>query len=194
MDQLPEWLINNPILVGSSLIGVILLFVLLRLLFRRKPIVVAPDDYDEYLEDLPEPPSLTGDRRLLVEGVPVRLRLVVIAGAGHQTELGGASIRGLLAEVVGGLGDICIDDEPKVRLWPRQLSAEGFARTFFRTLRLPDDKDDADAWVLVAGRAKARDQHVMIGLALLARKPTTIGKRALQPHEWSSVLRVRTRD
>jgi len=48
--------------------------------------------------------------------------------------------------------------------------------------------------VRVAGRAKLGGQSVLIGLGLQAAKPTTVGRKTLQPHEWPTVLRIQERE
>ena len=44
----------------------------------------------------------------------------------------------MLEEILRGLGEVSIDDKPRVRVWPPQLSTSGFAPTFFRLTKKPD--------------------------------------------------------
>jgi len=161
--------------------------------FRRRPDNLGRRLEERFAEYPPLPPS-TGDRRLLVEGVPVRLRLVVVAPAGTESDFDQDKIDKLLDRIVPGLGTIFLGDKPRVRIWPTQLSAEGFATHFHRNTILPKGEEQVSKWVVVAGRAKVPDCHVMLGLGLEAIKPTPLGRRTVEAHEWPSVLRVRVRD
>jgi hypothetical protein len=59
---------------------------------------------------------------------------------------------------------------------------------------VPEAEGELSPWVIVAGRAKLGKQQVMVGLALQALKPTTVGRLTLEAHEWDSKLRVRVRE
>lgn len=148
----------------------------------------------EDLSAIPQPPPLTGDRRLTVEGVPVRMRLVVLAPAGRAYEVNPAAVNQILDKIMSGLGQIAQDDKPVVRIWPFQLSYEGFANSFHNNMPVPEGEDEPTRWVLAAGRAQMGNQQIMLGLALQAIKPTTVGRLHLDKHQWSSSLRIRTRE
>lgn len=179
----------------AGLLTLLVLFLVLKMLFRKPPPEPKDDDLAENLEEYPPLPPSTGDRRLLVEGVPVRLRLVVIAPPGAGAKIDIEKINRLLNAVLTGLGDIADGDKPRIRIWPRQHSYEGFAKIFHNNTVLPDNEDESSTrWVMLAGRAKVGDKQYLLGLGLEAIKPTTVGRRTLKAHEWASVLRVRVRD
>jgi len=212
LQKPPQWLVNvlpdagkrlvenggigwYVALGGAGLVVLLLLYVVLKGLFRRTPPEPKDDDLTEHLEEFPALPPSTGDRRLLVEGVPVRLRLVVIAPPGAGAKIDVENINRLLNAVLSGLGDIAATDKPSVRIWPRQHSYEGFAKIFHNNTVLPDDEDESSTrWVMLAGRAKISGKQYLLGLGLEALKPTTVGRKTLKAHEWASVLRVRVRD
>ena len=129
-----------------------------------------------------------------VEGVPVRLRLVVIAPAGNDGEVEADDAEEMLERVLPGLGEICKNDTPRIKIWPRQLSYEGFTKHFQRNMRTPEPEGEMSRWVLLAGRAKLGQQQIMLGLGLQAVKPTTVGRKTVDAHEWPTVLRVRVRE
>lgn len=162
--------------------------------FSRKPTPPKQKKLQEDLESYPPLPPSTGDRRLLVEGVPVRLRLVVAAPAGKESKVSANNIERVLDRVLVGLGDIALHDRPRVKIWPMQLSYEGFANTFHNNTTLPEGEDEPSRWVMVAGRAMVGKQQILLGLGMQAIKPTTVGRKTLKAHEWESVLRVRVRD
>jgi hypothetical protein len=195
---LPGWA-QAAIVLGIVGIGAIVCLVILvlaiRAIFGRRKSAPKAPNLEEDLSAYPDPVSSGGDRRLLVESVPVRLRLVVLAPAGNESEVEDDKIETYLARVVTGLGEIFKYDKPRVRIWPAQLSAEGFSRQFHRNTLVPQEKGELSPWVVVAGRAKlGKNQAVMVGLALQALKPTTVGRLTLETHEWESKLRVRVRD
>jgi hypothetical protein len=163
-------------------------------LFQRRPKKPVEKVLAEDLSAYPPLPPSTGDRRLLVEGVPVRLRLVVTAPAGIATRINPDAVNKLLDGVLPGLGDIAAHDQPRINTWPPQLSHEGFAHTFHRNTVPPEGENEPSCWVMLAGQAMVNRHQVLLGLALQALKPNTIGRRTLKSHEWASVLRVRVRD
>ena len=185
------------ILAFLGLLGLLLVWGVLSKIrgwFSGKRVVATGPNLQEDLSSFAPLPPSTGDRRLLVEGVPVRLRLVVLAPAGRESQIAGDRIAQLLERVVLGLGDIARSDKPKITIWPVQLSYEGFANTFHKNTPAPEGDKDPSRWVLVAGRAKVDGTQIMLGLGMQAIKPTTVGRRTLDAHEWASVLRVRVRD
>src|SRR5947209_15355538 len=59
---------------------------------------------EEDLTQLPAPTSAPGARRLMVEGLPVRLRMVVIAPLGKLESVSESAVEDLLNNVLLGLG------------------------------------------------------------------------------------------
>ena len=150
---------------------------------------------EEHLGDYPPLKSSAGDRRLLVENVPVRLRLLVVAPAGKADEVDEDNLDKLLEKILPGLGLIFKADKPRVRVWPVQLSYEGFTKHLHRNTIVPEGEGELSPWIIVAGRAKfGGKQQIMIGLALQAVKPTTVGRLTIEAHEWPTTLRVKVRD
>ena len=199
-DQLPESVASyvwyGILGVGALLVLVVLLKILGAIFGGRKAKASAKiPNLKEDLADYPALKSSTGDRQLRIEGVPVRLRLVVVAPGGSEAEANLDDLAKMLDRVVSGLGTIYTHDKPRVREWPVQLSFEGFSNHFHRQTIIPDEADgEQSVWVVLAGRAKLGKFQVFIGLALQAIKPTTIGRKTIEAHEWDSVLRVRVRD
>jgi hypothetical protein len=181
----------------GSLLALVVLLKIFGLLFggRRAKASAKIPKLTENLAEYPPLKSSTGDRQLRIEGVPVRLRLVVVAPGGTEAEANLDDLAKMLDRVVSGLGDIYKHDKPRVREWPVQLSFEGFANHFHRQTLIPNETDgEQSVWVVLAGRAKLGKFQVFIGLALQAIKPTTIGRKTIEAHEWDSVIRVRVRD
>jgi hypothetical protein len=139
----------------------------------------------------PPPPLLPGvARRLTVQGLPVRVRLAVVAPVGQPKAVEDGAVEPLLDLVVRGLGAAVIQDRARVREWPLGLSKTGFPPTFFRRVQRPEPAGTPSHWVLLAGPARAGAQQVLLGLALWADEPNPLGNLAVQPGEWNQLLRL----
>jgi len=180
--------------IFAALLVLGVLSMIWRMLFRKKTASPQEQNLEERLATYPPLKPSTGDRRLLVEGVPVRIRLLVIASTGKASDFDVDNLAPLLEEVLPGLGEIYLADKPRVRVWPPQVSYDGFARHFHRMTIVPEGEGKQSPWVCLGGRIRVKKSQVMLGLALQALKPTTVGRRTLDSHEWSSTLRVRVRD
>lgn len=186
-------LIGNNLVVYAVLGGALLALLLLILWIRggRRPAV---DPESGLLEDLSAyPPAGPGPRRLFVQGQPLRLRLIVIAPLGKRVLPADGAMEPLLEEVLRGLGDIARQDRPRIRVWPAQLSYQGFAPTFFRLTRRPEPAGKPSRWVLAAGPVRAGTRQFLLGLALCAEGPSNLGNLTPQANEWGEVLRIGAR-
>ena len=146
----------------------------------------------EVLADYPPPPGQPGPRRLTVEGQPVRVRLVVVAPVGKEHPVRADEVEDLLEATLRGLKGVVLEDKPRVRIWPAQLSKQGFAPSFHRETEKPEPEGRPSRWVLVAGPAAAGRRPILLGLALWADTPNTLGRLTLDPLRWGEVLRVHT--
>src|SRR5207302_2060295 len=72
--------------IVAALLVLGIVTMLLRRLFRKKKPSSQEQNLEERLEIYPPIRPSTGDRRLLVEGVPVRIRLLVIASTGKASD------------------------------------------------------------------------------------------------------------
>jgi hypothetical protein len=195
-DVAPGPLPGSPLignnLVFYSVVGGALLLLLLSLIFwlrrgKRPPI----DPEAGLIENLGDyPPAGPGPQRLLLHGQPFRLRLVVLAPLGKRPLPTNGAVEPLLDQVLRGLGDIARQDRPRIRVWPPQLSYQGFALTFFRLTRRPEPAGKPSPWLLAAGPVRAGGQQFLLGLALCGDGPTALGNLSLQASEWSEIFRV----
>jgi hypothetical protein len=189
-------LVANPIelspsdllLYGGGAAAVLFVLLLVVLLLRRGRKRVDPEA--GLAEDLSTyPPAPRGPRHyeLRVLNQPVRLRLVVVAPVGKRPV---GKVDSVLEQVFRGLGEVSIDDKPRIRVWPPQLSVKGFVPTFFRLTRRPEQAGRPSRWVLLAGPARAGGAPVLLGLACQTDAPTTLGLVTLEELQWSEVLQV----
>ena len=121
-----------------------------------------------------------------------RLRLVVVAPPGKDAEVDALAVEKLLDATLPGLGGIAANDKPRIRVWPKQLSQQGFVATFHRCTLRSEPEGEPSRWILVVGRAMVGRQAVLLGLGLWAGEANTIGRLTLEPHQWLDVLRLRT--
>jgi hypothetical protein len=199
-DLLPESLRPFALLLAGgvvcigALVVLLLFLAILKFLFGGRKKTLQEQDLTERLQEYPDLKPSTGDRQLRVEGVPVRLRLVVVAPAGGASEIDVDELANTLEKILPGLGEIYKHDKPRVKVWPMQVSYQGFANHFHRKTVTGVEDGVQTRWVMVAGRVKLGKSQIMLGLALQSIKPNTVGRRTVDSHEWASVLRVRVRD
>jgi hypothetical protein len=162
-----------------------------RALFRRPGRAV---DHDKplrlELDECPLPVRPPGARALRAYHLPVRLRLVVVAPGGRDVEVDATAVEGLLERLVPGLGAVAAHDRPLVRVWPAQLSQQGFVNAFHRCTVKREREGEPSRWVLLAGRTVLLRQPILLGLGLWADEPNTFGRINLGPHQWLDVLRL----
>lgn len=157
---------------------------------RRKRGEVSPLDVD--LQSLLVAAPDDAACRLRVYHLPVRVGLVVLAPLGREAATPhAASIPELLDAAVPGLGDVVQADAPAVRIWPVQLSADGFRHAFRRHVKTPDADLRRSRWCLVAGRITVDDNRYMLGLALCAAEPNQLELIGVESEQhWLDVLRL----
>ena len=178
---------NNLVLYGGGAAALLVLLVLV-LLFRggkkkADPEAALAEDLSTY------PPAPRGPRHyeLRVMNQPVRLRLVVVAPVGKKPV---GKVDSVLEQVFRGLGEVSIDDKPRIRVWPPQLSTKGFAPIFFRLTRRPEPEGKPSRWALLAGPARAGATPVLLALACQTDAPTSLGLITLDETQWGEVLQV----
>jgi hypothetical protein len=176
------------------LVAIVFLLVLWRLVFGgkrwRRRQAVGTAEVCEDLSDCPPPPT-AGAHVATVYHVPARLRLVAVAPVGKAVNVSPGQVEWLLDQIVPGLGQVAQSDQPRVRIFPPQVSHHGFAATFQRTTMKPEPDGSASHWIIVAGRGNVGKQSLAIGLAFWAEQPNTVGRLNLEPHQWLDVVRLK---
>jgi hypothetical protein len=191
-DGLPDAVRDNWVLGAIGAGVLIALAVLYRIATsRKKPHPDLEKGLREDLAGYPPPPAATGPRRLRVNGIPARLRLVVVAPPGKQHDpVAPDDVPALLDDMLRGLGGFVKADKPRIKVWPPQLSVAGFAPTFHRLVESPDRESQTSRWVKLAGPARTRKRPVLLGLALLADEPCDFGDIHVETQEWHEVLEL----
>ncbi len=194
-------LVNDPqkrrlVMFAAGLIALAIVLFLLRRIVRwfHRPARVALTDDSLVIDLAALPAAQSAATRVMVYHVPVRLAVVVIAPLGRDSDPPTHSeVPKLLDRIVPGLASALRHDQTIVKIWPRQLSATGFAPNLMRHVRLPGDKGRGTPWCLVAGRTTFGDSAYAVGLALGADSPNKLGLIAVESeHHWLDVVRMRS--
>jgi len=173
---------------GGVLLGLVIVALFIKSLLgggRKRGTVKKSADLREYLDEYPPASPAGAGPTVWVDGMPARVRLVVVVPTGTQQQaITVDEVPDLLNAVLRGLGTCAAADKPRIRVWPPQLSVAGFAPSFFRNVEPPEADGDPSPWVRLAGLAKARGRPFLLGLALYTDDDTDIGSLALEPNEW----------
>ena len=175
-NDLVEKLADNWVLVAIGVGALAAVLILLRIAAgRKRPHPDLERGQRENLAEYPPPPAASG-RRLMVNGTPARVRLVVVAPTGKQQDpITPDDVPEILDDVLHGLGKYVTADRPRVRVWPPQLSVAGFGPTFHRLVASPDAGAQSSRWVKLAGPARTGKRPILLGLAVLADEPLKLG-------------------
>jgi hypothetical protein len=203
LDLLPQG--GKDFLTGGGwflVLGVVALVVLVIVLLFLRGVLRAlfgggkkgPDlekGLRENLAEYPPPPGKPGPRRVVIDGQPARMRLVVIAPMGKAASIDASKAEQLLEHVNRGLGDFVAKDKPRVKIWPPQLSIDGFRNTFHRLTRKPEPEGKPTRWVLLAGQARVGKQFILLGMALLTDQTNSLGPIMMEPDHWTERLKIK---
>ena len=201
-ESLPEPIrdqLQTPIGIGAViLVGAILLFIVAHFSGKMWHAMFGPppkspqDAFQENLTEYPPAPGVPGPRRLTVEGISARIRLIVVAPVGKSRPVDSDTVNDLLNSVIRGIKDVIVKDRPRIRIWPPQLSNTGFAPTFHKLTLTNMVEHEPSHWVLIAGPASAAGVPILLGLGLLADDANELGKLTTSPERWAETVRVVT--
>lgn len=176
---------NLVIYAAAGFGALVVLFVLFKIMFGKKKHPNLEQGMGENLASYPPPPAVTGPKQLTINGIPVRVRLVVLAPAGNQQQVSADEATDKLNDVLKGLGSLIKSDKPRIKIWPAQLSIPGFAPTFHRLVKVPTNE-----WIKIAGVAKVGGKPMLVGLAVLADEPNDVGELKLDHMDWAETLQL----
>lgn len=132
-----------------------------------------------------------GPPKLLYRSVPVRLAAVILAPVGKADALNtGGGFPNMLEQIVPGLGKIMNLHQPVVRMWPAQVSRQGFAPSFWRNVPVPGLGGKKTPWCSLAGVANIEGKPVCVGVMLCADGPVDLGQGTAEFHGWQEMLKV----
>jgi len=181
-------------LVGLAVVALILLYVLWKVLKGRKRELPkqVPDLAIDVMALPTEGPPAEGPA-LHYYNVPVRLVALVMAPAGRVRELPPLNkLADTIDCIVPGLAQVVTAHKTLIRRWPTQLSAKGFAHTFFGHAKLPGQGGKGTAWCSAAGIFKIEGQPIMAGLVMRAQTTTNLGQAIVEREAgWLDLLRIK---
>ena len=94
-------------------------------------------------------------------------------------------------QIVPGLGGLLTAHRTAVKIWPPQLSSQGFANKFFANVSLPGDHGKGSPWCSLAGRFETAGRGFLAGLALCASAPNSMGQTVVEHDaQWFDMLRI----
>lgn len=179
---------------GGGVLGLAILLLLARSFLRggrKVEVAKKAASLREILGEYPDAPPYKDGLRLWVDGIPTRLRLVVLVPMGTEREpIDVDQVPDLLNFAIRGMSECVKNDKPRIRVWPPQLSVAGFPPTFFREVVSPDEDDTPSPWIRLAGSIKAHGKPYLLGLALYADDATDIGTVRVEPNEWIKHLQI----
>jgi hypothetical protein len=132
-----------------------------------------------------------GPQRLTINGVPARLRLVLMAlGSRTGGELTEEMADRVLDWIKPGLAKVTAGDYPRVRVWPLFPSLDGFALALAQNAVIPERKGEKSPWVLVSGQVRMGPSLLHVGLALYADEASTMRHVKVQNEQWLGVIGI----
>ncbi len=187
LDAIPLWVIG---LVVLALCGLVL-FLLLR---RRqiKPAPVTRSNMYLNVESLGQHGTPAGMRELQFYNIPVRLAAIVIAPVGRDRATPHhEDAEQLLESIVPGIDEVIRSHRPEIRVWPAQLSVQGFTQAFFNHVALPGQQGKGTPWCSLAGKFMTHGHAFVAGLVFRSEKANGVGQVAVR-HEaqWLDMLRL----
>lgn len=136
------------------------------------------------------PPSAGPSLRLY--NVPVRCAMLVLAPVGRGANQPPADkIAEIIDQVVPGLAAIAEAHHTSIKVWPAQLSSQGFLHQFSVNVGLPGEAGKGTPWSSVCGRFEAQGVPYLVGLLLCAARPNSLGQFYVEREsQWPDMLRV----
>lgn len=178
---------------GAGVGGLALLVILFKMLSGKgkKPHKDLEKGQHENLDEYPDPPAAKGGKRLVLDGLDVRVRLVVFAPVGKEKRpIDVEEVPEMLDDILRGLSGFLKTDKPRVRVWPPQMSVNGWGPTFYRLVESPEDEGKKSNWIRVAGTIKISGKPFLLGLALWSDETNKVGTLTLEPTEWVKHLQI----
>jgi hypothetical protein len=132
-----------------------------------------------------------GPRRLVVKGMPARLRMVILS----MGTKGGQSLSEDMADrildwIKRGLAEVASYDYPGVRVWPMFPSADGFANALQAHVPIPQAKGAKSNWVLIAGSVQMGRAIIHVGMVLYTEEKSSLRFIKVKDERWLDVLSI----
>jgi hypothetical protein len=133
-----------------------------------------------------------GPKQLTVNGVPARLRLVVLgrtlATAGRLSE---EEVPRMLNGILHGMAEVMQYDSPRVHVWHDPRTHDGFRQKLLERVVFPQQKGEPTPWVLLIGEMPGRESPLLVGLALHRTQESSERVVSVPAGQWRHFLGLR---
>ncbi len=187
----PLWL---PVIVVAGAVALLALVLVAPwwIKRRRRVVEVAAPPLQVNVAALPAegPPERGPSLRLY--NVPVRCAMLVLAPVGRgAVQPAAEKIGEVIDQVVPGLASVAEAHRTSIKVWPAQLSSQGFLHQFSVNVGLPGDAGKGTPWSSVCGRFEAQSVPFLVGLLFCAARPNGLGQFLVEREtQWPDMLRV----
>lgn len=129
---------------------------------------------------------------LRIYNVPVRCAMLVLAPVGRgATQPTAEAVGEIVDQIVPGLASVAEAHRAAIKVWPAQLSSQGFLHQFSVNVGLPGDGGKGTPWSSVCGRFEAQGVPYLAGLLLCASRANSLGQFLVEREsQWPDMLRV----
>ena len=132
-----------------------------------------------------------GPRRLAIQGMPARLRMVILS----MGTKGGQSLSEDMADrildwIKHGLAEVASYDYPGVRVWPMFPSADGFATALQAHVPISQAKGMKSNWLLIAGHVQMGRAIIHVGMLLYREEKSSLRFIRIKDERWLDVLTI----
>lgn len=186
----PLWL---PVIVVAGAVALLALVLVAPWWIKRRRVVEVPaPTLQVNVDALPAegPPEQGPSLRLY--NVPVRCAMLVLAPVGRgAVQPSAEKIGEIIDQVVPGLASVAEAHRTSIKVWPAQLSSQGFLHQFSVNVGLPGDAGKGTPWSSVCGRFEAQGVPYLVGLLLCAARSNSLGQFLVEREtQWPDMLRV----
>jgi hypothetical protein len=133
-----------------------------------------------------------GPERIIVNGIPARLRLIILSvGSRNSGALHEDMADRVLDWIKPGLAHASTPDYPTVRVWPAYLSADGFSYAVRANVIFPDPEGERSPWGVLIGQVKMGTAIIHVALGFYADQPHTSRTIRITGNQWLNVLNIK---
>ena len=187
-------LVLAGVLVAALVLVIVVVGIVRNLLFRPPETSAPPPPTGLAVASLPPagPPHSGPDFQFY--GTPVRLSGYVIAPVGRSGEIPADDrLADVVDHLIPGMTGVIAAHRPIIRVWPPQISSQGFTAAFFNKAPLPGDRGKGTPWCSAAGKFSSGGRQYLVGVLCCAAEANGLSQVIVEHDgKWHDVLRVRS--
>jgi hypothetical protein len=159
---------------------------------RRKRRPIPADQPGIELAEIGDCITGLGAKQVMVQGVPGRIRLIVLVPAASVTVVPPEGTHApVLDAAFPGLSGVTATDFPKVVYWLDPRARDNFRAALAERVKMPEAADEGSRWVLVAGDVAAAAGALHLALAIRTEKPPALRFVEVPASGWNIALGIR---